>query len=514
MRNTKKKLLSGLLAISVLTGFFTGCTNKGNDKAIQNIRDSLVMAVNSQIQLTVRTDVKISADKNFLQVEDGKIQAVKAGETTAKVSLGRAKKEVKVKIVESVDVQPYSINYTFYNEEATAYGFTWNTDTEGCPVIQYCKEGESFETCQTVNVYESYNANEENYICKGVVEGLDFNSVYHFRIGDLSGVWSEQGTIYTRQENVKDFNFTVVTDTQNVNNEYSYFEKTLKKALDSNPDSQFILHTGDFVEYSKKEYWSAMFESVNSYLKEYPIIPVGGNHDTLEGFTDGKLYPFTKYFNIEPVNNQNMFRGQYYTFTYGEVRFIVLDCYETSKAMSVEQQQWLESILKNNDKKWTIVSAHCPVFSPAEMALAPQYRTPTVNLRKQLLQLTGKYKIDLVLSGDDHIFSRSYPINEKKEIVDKDKCVEVIMDGMSIPIYKNISGTIYQVNGITGNKYGNLYENVTEEDLSYIETYHIAQNPTYLSVNVSSKQLIVKLYEVNINTEEQVLIDAYGIEKQ
>ena len=209
-----------------------------------------------------------------------------------------------------------------------------------------------------------------------------------------------------------------------------------------------------------------------------------------------------------------MFRGQYYTFTYGEVRFIVLDCYETSKAMSVEQQQWLESILKNNDKKWTIVSAHCPVFSPAEMALAPQYRTPTLNLRKQLLQLTGKYKIDLVLSGDDHIYSRSYPINGRKEIVDKDKCAEVIMDGMSIPIYKNISGTIYQVNGITGNKYGNLYENVTEEDLSYIETYHIAQNPTYLSVNVSSEKLIVKLYEVDINNEEQVLIDAYGIEKQ
>ena len=87
------------------------------------------------------------------------------------------------------------------------------------------------------------------------------------------------------------------------------------------------------------------------------------------------------------------------------------------------------------------------------------------------------------------------------------------MDGMSIPIYKNISGTIYQVNGITGNKYGNLYENVTEEDLSYIETYHIAQNPTYLSVNVSSDKLIVKLYEVDTNNGEQVLIDVYGIEK-
>ena len=513
MRNTKSMLLSVLLAISVSIGLLTGCTNQENDKVIESIRESLVMAVNSQISLTARKDVKISTDKNFLQVKDGQLKAVKTGETTAKVALGGSKKEVKVKIVESVEVQPYSINYTFYNESATAYGFTWNTDTQGCPVIQYCKEGDNFQNCQTINVYETYNANEENYICKGVVKGLDFDSSYHFRVGDLSGIWSEQGTIHTRQEDVKDFNFTVVTDTQNVNNEYSYFAKTLKKALNTNADSEFILHTGDFVEYSKKEYWSEMFNEVRPYLKDYPIIPVGGNHDTLEGFTDGELYPFTKYFNIEPVNNQNMFRGQYYTFTYGEVRFIVLDCYETSKAMSVEQQQWLESILKNNDKKWTIISAHCPVFSPAEMALAPQYRTPTVNLRKQLLPLTEKYKVDLVLSGDDHIYSRSYPINGRKEIVDKDKCAEVIMDGMSIPIYKNISGTIYQVNGITGNKYGNLYENVTEEDLSYIETYHIAQNPTYLSVNVSSEKLIVKLYEVDINNEEQFLIDIYGIEK-
>lgn len=513
MKNTKNRLLSGLLAISVLTGLFVSCSNNENEKTIANIRDSLVMAVNSQIQLTSRTDIKISTDKNFLQVKDGAIQAVNVGETSAKVALGGSKKEVKVKIVESVEVQPYSINYTFYNETATAYGFTWNTDTQGCPVIQYCKDGITFEDCQTVNVYETYNENEENYVCKGVVEGLDFNSVYHFRVGDLSGVWSEEGTIRTKEENVKDFNFTVVTDTQNVNNEYSYFEKTLKKALDTNPNSKFILHTGDFVEYSKKEYWSAMFSSVNDYLKEYPILPVGGNHDVLEGFTDGKLYPFTKYFNIQTVNEQNMFKGQYYTFTYGDVRFIVLDCYETSKAMSAEQQQWLENVLKANDKKWTIISAHCPVFSPAEMALAPQYRTPTVNLRKQLLPLTEKYKVDLVLSGDDHIYSRSYPINAKKEIVDKEKCVQDLVDGISIPIYKNISGTIYQVNGITGNKYGNLYENVTEEDLSYIETYHIAQNPTYLSVNVSSEKLIVKLYEVDINNEEHFLIDIYGIEK-
>lgn len=513
MRNSKKALVSGLLAISVFTGFFSGCSNEEKKKAVQDIRDSLVMAVNGQIELTARKDIKISADNEFLLVKDGTIQAVKTGETTVKVRLGRAKKEVRVQIVERVEVQPYSINYTFYNETTTAYGFTWNTQTQGCPVIQYYKDGAGFENCQTVHVYETYNANEGNYICKGVVEGLEFNSVYRFRVGDLSGTWSEQGTIRTRQESVKDFNFTVVTDTQNVNNEYSYFEKTLKKAFESNPSSAFLLHTGDFVEYSKKEYWTAMFDAVNPYLKERPILAVGGNHDVLEGFTDGKLYPFTKYFHIQTVNNQNMLRGQYYTFTYGEARFIVLDCYETAKAMSVEQQQWLENVLSSNDKKWTIISAHCPVFSPAEMALAPQYKTPTVNLRKQLLPLTEKYKVDLVLSGDDHIYSRSYPINARKEIIEKEKRVEMLVDGTQIPVYQNITGTIYQVNGITGNKYGGLYEEATEEDLSYIEKYHIAQNPTYLSVDVSLERVVVKLYEVDINGGEQVLIDAYGIQK-
>ena len=115
MRNTKSMLLSVLLAINVSIGLLTGCTNQGNDKVIESIRDSLVMAVNSQIPLTARKDVKISTDKNFLQVKDGQLKAVKTGETTAKVALGGSKKEVKVKIVESVEVQPYSINYTFYN---------------------------------------------------------------------------------------------------------------------------------------------------------------------------------------------------------------------------------------------------------------------------------------------------------------------------------------------------------------------------------------------------------------
>ena len=52
MRNTKRMLLSVLLTISVSTGLLTGCTNQENDKVIESIRESLVMAVNSQIPLT------------------------------------------------------------------------------------------------------------------------------------------------------------------------------------------------------------------------------------------------------------------------------------------------------------------------------------------------------------------------------------------------------------------------------------------------------------------------------
>lgn len=515
MKNNKKSvriIFSLLLSIVLSSSVFSGCSNESELNVLSDVRDSLVMSLNSEVRLSTNDKINFNSDSTILSIENNTIKALNVGNTTVLAKYGSSKKEIQVEVKGKISVNPYSVNYTFYDETANTYGITWNTDSKGCPVVQYHKSGETFDNCRTVNVYEEYNMDEQNYICKTILDKLEYDSVYYYRVGDLSGVWSAVGEIKTKNSQVNNFSFTIVTDTQNVDNDYSYFSNTLKTAFRDNPDNKFILHCGDFVEYSKKDFWSKMFEENNQYFINYPIVPVGGNHDVLEGFTDGKLYPFTKYFNIKKVNEQDCFRGQYYYFTYGDVLFVVLDCYETNKAMSEKQQMWLESVLQKNNKKWTIISAHCPVFSPAEMALSPQYRTPTLNLRKQLFALSEKYKIDLVLSGDDHVYSRTFPINHNKEIVDKNKLEECIIDGITVPVYKNIDGTIYQVCGVTGNKYGKIYEEITEDDLNYLEKYHIANNPTYLNVNVTNKNLVIKLYEVN-DSGVSTLIDVYGLQK-
>ena len=85
-----------------------------------------------------------------------------------------------------------------------------------------------------------------------------------------------------------------------------------------------------------------------------------------------------------------------YYVDYQGTRIISLD----SNRLQQEQVPWLRRVLANNPQRWTVVTLHHPIFSPANNRDNPE-------LRAAWKPLFDEFKVDLVLTGHDHTYARS-----------------------------------------------------------------------------------------------------------
>src|SRR2546425_1119828 len=112
-----------------------------------------------------------------------------------------------------------------------------------------------------------------------------------------------------------------------------------------------------------------------------------GNHDDPN---DERLYkPF------------NMGGERYYFFKKGDVAFFVLD----STYMDPKQLSWVETNLQNSQAKWKICYFHHPLYSDGK------FHGPDLDLRSRLAPLFGRYGVNVVFSGHDHVYERFKPEN-------------------------------------------------------------------------------------------------------
>ena len=100
-------------------------------------------------------------------------------------------------------------------------------------------------------------------------------------------------------------------------------------------------------------------------------------------------------FPIQDVPDDSLKETVYYV-DYQGVRFISLD----SNIETAKQVPWLRKVLQNNPNRWTIMTFHHPMYSPAS-------NRDNKEMRQQWKPLLDEFKVDLVLSGHDHTYSRT-----------------------------------------------------------------------------------------------------------
>jgi len=145
---------------------------------------------------------------------------------------------------------------------------------------------------------------------------------------------------------------------------------------------------------------------------KHMLYPTVGNHEK----------PFYRYFQIYSEFYEN---ASYYSFDKGRMHLIALDTNVPYNPGS-PQYEWLVQDFEKNEADWTFVFLHRPVYSPAR-------GTSYGAMRRTILPLFEKYKVDMVFSGHAHTYERSYPIHDNK--IDDSGVVYVIAAGGGAPLY-------------------------------------------------------------------------------
>ncbi|MDA0745450.1 MAG: metallophosphoesterase family protein [bacterium] len=294
---------------------------------------------------------------------------------------------------------PDRIVLTWKTDPATSQAVTWRTDAsvveatveiapaDGSPgFVQNAQKiqarTDSLETENGLAHYHSTN-----------LTGLTPATLYAYRVGS-GNIWSEWFHFRTASTKAEPFSFIYFGDAQN--NLLSLWSRTIRSAYADAPKASFMIHAGDLINRANVDgEWSEWFRAGSWIHATIPGIPTPGNHEYAN--------------NKEGVRQiSHLWRPQFtlpemlegleelvYYIDYQGTRIISLNSNEKRE----EQAAWLETVLKNNPNRWTVITFHHPIYSTGK-------GRDNAALRNLWKPLFDKYRVDLVLQGHDHTYAR------------------------------------------------------------------------------------------------------------
>lgn len=300
-----------------------------------------------------------------------------------------------VSLAENEDFSVSRLSVCVNGNTAESRGFCWYTKSKTDTVVKIFKNGNDVSSALTFSspVCKEF---EGMFLHKLTVSGLEKGTEYTYKVGNGS-VWSEEGSFST--DNADDaLSFITVADVQASSEEN--FEKgaaVLKKALEQNPDADFVANLGDFTNDSTNEEWNLYDKAFAEINKSITLVPVAGNHDGL-----GKWNWFCNMFNLDTSESVQNLNGVNYSFDYGNAHFSVLN---TNDGLSVSNAQlsWLKNDLASTDRDWKIVFMHKSPYTLGKDGKWPD----ALYLQKALSEVLDEGNADIVFSGHDHMYLRT-----------------------------------------------------------------------------------------------------------
>jgi hypothetical protein len=138
-----------------------------------------------------------------------------------------------------------------------------------------------------------------------------------------------------------------------------------------------------------------------------PLLDAGVTFDLAIGNHDEALrYSEKGYEEIEAEVRLLDTPGRYYEQTYGPADIFLLDSSVPGLfgADSTEQLEWLDDTLASATNQWRIVAMHHPPYSSGRHGSTPR-------AEERLVPILENHKVDLVLSGHDHHYERTVPLD-------------------------------------------------------------------------------------------------------
>ena len=176
------------------------------------------------------------------------------------------------------------------------------------------------------------------------------------------------------------------------------------------PGADLILLLGDaaYILGSDADYQKAFFEMYPDTLATTPVFSAIGNHD----FITDMGAPYFEIFSL-PVDGETggVASGteSYYSFNFSNIHFISLDTVASDRSPGSEMYRWLLADLKANKQDWIVVFFHHPFYSNGRHN-SDNPKSAMADLRKHYTSIFETFGVDLVFSGHNHSYERSFPL--------------------------------------------------------------------------------------------------------
>jgi len=304
---------------------------------------------------------------------------------------------------------PDRVILTWKGNTAVSQTVTWRTDTTITGSKAQIKAEDSSPALEeAITAYDADSrvlSGGQNY-ATAKYHNVTFNNlkpgtVYAYRVG-AGEYWSEwfQFTTASADQN-KPFSFIYLGDAQN--DIRSKWSRVIRKAFSHEPDARFIIHTGDLINRSNNDQeWGEWHYGGGFINGMVPSMPSPGNHEYVRD--EKRKLILDPHWGVQytlPGNGPKGLEESVYYIDYQNVRVISLDSQMIilDEASAKAEYEWLEKVLKENTKLWTVITFHHPIFSTAKSR-------DNKDFRERFKPLFDKYHIDLVLQGHDHTYSR------------------------------------------------------------------------------------------------------------
>lgn len=418
-----------------------------------------------------------------------------SSEATPKEEVNNASEEV----TPDVDLKDQNIIQTnailTIGKDPSERNFTWysNTTVPGKFEFKEANVDKDFTGATVLNANVIEKVNKKGFSSNSVtLEGLKPNTEYMYRYSNGETV-SE--VVNFKTQGTEDFSFFIAGDPQIGSGGYlngkEGWDKTLKLLPSIDPNASFLLSLGDQVNTSSDE------EQYDEYInregfKGLTLATVIGNHDS-----GNRAY--TEHFKFSNVQEEGKTTaGSNYYYVYNNTLFICLN--SNNRDYAEHKSTIKKAIAENPNVKWKVVAFHHPPYTVASHALDGYIS----NMRSTLVPIFKENKIDLVLNGHDHVYTRTHVMDGTKPIIEWENGEE----GKAPSEYVNPKGIIYvTTNSASGSKHYNIMKNQNFEFSAFKNQEYV---PNISNLKITDNSIEVTTYR----TSDKNIVDSFKIIKE
>lgn len=439
-------------------------------KPVTNAKVSVIDAKGTQTELGT-TDAQGQIDAKKLPQVVGKFSLV--AEKDGKYSFVTRDQVFEV----AGDEKPFDLLAGSTQDPTTRKTITWFTAPAAKPkdaLMQIAPDGEyrksaeqAFKTQKGFTRLYTYSDDSKAVQMNRVdAKGLKPGTAYAYRVGDGHD-WSDVRHFTTLKDS-DHLTFNVLGDTQvNVPKQLHPMDEVFAKLEAAKTLPDFAIHVGDFNDnqttFKEADMTAQMFNKHTAY-DSLDMIHVLGNHEYMGD--DGTKA--TEMLGVPGNNGPKINTKGTYSVDYGNMHIASIGWTDNVDEMQ-QELDWLRKDMKATNKTWRIVTTHQPAYNknPAD--------SESSMFHKMLPPVCDELGIDIVFSGHDHSYGRTYPLVGGKKVT---------------------HGTTYIAAGHTGDKTYDIRPNEPEV-WDYIQKEADKDQKTFLTLSVNGNKMVLVTRDEN-----------------